>query len=323
MSAVWGYHGTRSCGSDRSRRRLDWPWRPASRSRLSRLAFPHCQRGLPPDAPAKRLGIGVHDRLQMRENIGLRACGSTAGSHNRSAHHIPADHESVGTMHDEGLHMRAARLSPEPEASQGVCALLFAPPVLLGPRETPGSRHVVARSWVPSRVASGPMADGPFFRVLAGHRHSLARWLGPDLRRPSWTGVSLSRSLTERSESDTACKPIQRMRHLRTVSTLTPSSLAISAGLFPSAAPILVSPGVAGYAVFVWFRPFVPLFSASLFPPLLPESYFCRNVLVRALTTDASCISNRLSPPISRLSHVCWCDSMDWMAQAPRFLNGS
>src|SRR5947209_10122334 len=48
-------------------------------------------------------------------------------------------------------------------------------------------------------------------------------------------GTSVRRSWTERSERGTACKPIQRMRQLRTVSTLAPSSLAISAFLFPSA----------------------------------------------------------------------------------------
>src|SRR5205823_14963358 len=49
-------------------------------------------------------------------------------------------------------------------------------------------------------------------------------------------GTSVRRSLTEISSRGTACKPIQRMRQLRTVSTLAPSSLAISAFLFPSAA---------------------------------------------------------------------------------------
>src|SRR6266567_1394152 len=49
-------------------------------------------------------------------------------------------------------------------------------------------------------------------------------------------GTSVRRSLTDSSERGTACKPIQRMRQLRTVSTLTLSSLAISALLFPSAA---------------------------------------------------------------------------------------
>jgi hypothetical protein len=58
-------------------------------------------------------------------------------------------------------------------------------------------------------------------------------------------GMSVSRSLTESSSRDTACKPIQRIRQLRTVSTLTPSSLAISAFLFPSAAPRIMRPRLA------------------------------------------------------------------------------
>src|SRR5579863_8387941 len=50
-------------------------------------------------------------------------------------------------------------------------------------------------------------------------------------------GASVSRSATERSESGMDWKLIQRMRQLRTVSTLTFRSRAISAFLFPSAAP--------------------------------------------------------------------------------------
>ena len=33
------------------------------------------------NVPAKRFGIGVHHRLQMREKIGLRTRGSTTESH--------------------------------------------------------------------------------------------------------------------------------------------------------------------------------------------------------------------------------------------------
>src|SRR5207248_4968468 len=58
-------------------------------------------------------------------------------------------------------------------------------------------------------------------------------------------GTSVSRSATESSLSGTPCKLIQRMRQLRTVSTLTPSSLAISAFLFPSAAPRIMRPRLA------------------------------------------------------------------------------
>ncbi len=48
-------------------------------------------------------------------------------------------------------------------------------------------------------------------------------------------GASVSRSATDRSVNGTSCKLSQRPRQLRTVSTLTFSSLAISAFLFPSA----------------------------------------------------------------------------------------
>jgi hypothetical protein len=38
-----------------------------------------------------------------------------------------------------------------------------------------------------SDFASGPVADGPFFGVLTGHRHHLADLLGRDLGSSSWT----------------------------------------------------------------------------------------------------------------------------------------
>src|SRR5436305_1366953 len=55
-------------------------------------------------------------------------------------------------------------------------------------------------------------------------------------------GASLRRSLMGRSATETACKPIQRMRHVRTVSTLTPSSRAIWLLLLPSAAARIMRP---------------------------------------------------------------------------------
>ena len=58
-------------------------------------------------------------------------------------------------------------------------------------------------------------------------------------------GTSVRRSTTETSSTDTACKPIQRIRQPRTVSTLTLSSLAISAFLFPSAAARIIRPRFA------------------------------------------------------------------------------
>src|SRR6266568_1667003 len=66
-------------------------------------------------------------------------------------------------------------------------------------------------------------------------------------------GISSNRSLIESSLSGMGCKPIQCPRQVRAVSTLTRSSLAISAFLFPSLA---------------------------LFPPILPQAYFGINVLV-------------------------------------------
>src|SRR5947209_2385378 len=55
-------------------------------------------------------------------------------------------------------------------------------------------------------------------------------------------GISSRRSLTESSSCDTACKPIQRVRQLRTVSTQTFSSLAIWLLFLPSAAARIIRP---------------------------------------------------------------------------------
>ena len=37
----------------------------------------------------------------------------------------------------------------------------------------------------------------------------------------------------------------------------------------------------SAYRQLRWFRPFLHLFSSSLFPPILPHTYFSRNVLVK------------------------------------------
>src|SRR6266566_7090343 len=58
-------------------------------------------------------------------------------------------------------------------------------------------------------------------------------------------GLSLRRSLTLRSASSTACNPIQRMRHARTVSTHTPRSRAIWLLFFPAAAARIKRPRTA------------------------------------------------------------------------------
>src|SRR6266567_4644265 len=55
-------------------------------------------------------------------------------------------------------------------------------------------------------------------------------------------GISSKRSLTESSSSDTACKPIQRMRQPRIVSTQTSRSLAIWLLFLPSAAARIMRP---------------------------------------------------------------------------------
>src|SRR2546429_2240540 len=58
-----------------------------------------------------------------------------------------------------------------------------------------------------------------------------------------WTSVSRSRISS--SSSETACKPIQRIRQLRTVSTLTPTILAIWLLFLPSAAARIIRPRCA------------------------------------------------------------------------------
>src|SRR5216684_3477734 len=127
------------------------------------------------------------------------------------------------------------------------------------------------------------------------HRCSSLIWDGLPGR-----GTSVSRSATESSLSGTACKLIQRPRQLRTVSTLTPNSLAISAFLFPSAAPRIMRPRLASCWGVVCrctsasslfcssslnlssagFGPFCISSVLLFFPPILPHTYFSLHVLV-------------------------------------------
>src|SRR3989454_5533260 len=58
-------------------------------------------------------------------------------------------------------------------------------------------------------------------------------------------GTSANRSLIGNSSNEAACKPIHRMRQVRTVSTLTPSSRAIWPLFFPSFASRIMRPRIA------------------------------------------------------------------------------
>src|SRR5207302_11329658 len=98
----------------------------------------------------------------------------------------------------------------------------------------------------------------------------------------------------------TACQLFQRPRQLRTVSTLTPRSLASSAFLFPSAAKRIMRPRLASCWCVVCrctsvsslvcssslnlssagFGPFCISSALLFFPPILPHTYFSLHVLV-------------------------------------------
>src|SRR5881275_1873606 len=122
----------------------------------------------------------------------------------------------------------------------------------------PASHHFVGD------FASGPVADGPFFRLLAGHRHDLARLLCGDLRRSSWTW-DIGEPFAHRQ--------VRERHRLQTNPAHAPTAHRIHAHAQVSAL-------FSAYRQLRWFGPFLHLFSSSLFPPILPHTYFSRNVLV-------------------------------------------
>src|SRR5437588_3650087 len=154
--------------------------------------------------------------------------------------------------------------------------------------------------------ASGPLTDGPFFRLLAGHRHDLACLLCGDLRRPSWTwdiGEPFAHwEVLQRQplQSNPSHPPTANRIHahcqfsgdLRVSfpvcccqdhassfgqllwSTMSSDKLLQVFALF------------SAYRQLRWFRPFLHLFSSSLFPPILPHTYFSRNVLAGRATSQ-------------------------------------
>jgi hypothetical protein len=56
--------------------------------------------GITDEMPARGRGISGHDRLHMGQKIGLGACGSRRGSHQRSGHHIATENEGAGAVAD-------------------------------------------------------------------------------------------------------------------------------------------------------------------------------------------------------------------------------
>src|SRR5947209_12179086 len=157
----------------------------------------------------------------------------------------------------------------------------------------PASHHFVGD------FASGPVADGPFFRLLAGHRHDLARLLCGDLRRSSWTwdiGEPFAhRQVRERHRLQTnpAHAPTAHRIHahaqfsgdLRISFSLCRSQDHASSfrqllrSTMSSDKLLQVFALFSAYRQLRWFGPFLHLFSSSLFPPILPHTYFSRNVL--------------------------------------------
>ena len=224
--------------------------------------------------PACGLGIGRDDRLQMGQEIGLRARRSTSGGEQLSGDDIAAQDERAA-CHGARTQIRAARLCPEPGAILDACV----------PGPAPQSTHRYSPSVLPLAPAGclliqgadgfhrffpvlidrwgQPVADQmrleiPFFNSRAACRGEICAMIpraitSSAISRPvHWLigrsfgcsqanaiiwqvcsavicagrpgrGASLSRSLTDRSSSDTACKSSQRLRHWRTVSTLTSS----------------------------------------------------------------------------------------------------
>jgi hypothetical protein len=86
------------------------------------------------------------------------------------------------------------------------------------------------------------VADRAFFGLVTGQCHHLADLFGGDLRGGPERGTSLSRSPTFRSARSMACNAIQRMRQVRTVSTLTCWLRAICVLFLPSAAAKIIRP---------------------------------------------------------------------------------